>query len=188
MSPPDSDATLVPLLPSSLYICLVQIPIPDKFHWALYITSQNAATCHQWTEHAGARAQGKAEGYKIDRFPIDGVTDTNPDNTQNIAFIRLNAYSPSEEDMTRLFDGIFEGYATIFENRRKGVTCRTWLMRALERMRVAGCFPVLDATQVAAYEQAAIAIGKRAEAPLEVDGSNMRIVTAVDSAALLAGC
>lgn len=80
--------------------------------------------------------------------------------------------------MKQLFDGIFEGYPTIFENRQKGITCRTWLMRALERLRVAGHLPGLSAAEVATYEQSAIEIGKRAEVPVMVEG-NMRIVTEV---------
>lgn len=176
-----SDAIVIPLHPDSLYICLVQIPIPDKFHWALYITDpQGIATCHQWTEHVGARDAGKAEGYKIDVLPV--VTDMTESNAQNIAFVRIGAYRPpatsSPEYMTRLFDGIFEGYATIFENRRKGITCRTWLMRALERLRCAGHLSDLGAAEVAAFEQAAIAVGRRVEVPIEVDG-NLRIVTEV---------
>ncbi|VDB92010.1 unnamed protein product [Peniophora sp. CBMAI 1063] len=196
MSPPFSDATPIPLQPFSLYIALVQIPIPDKFHWALYITDAHGlATCHQWTEHVGALAQGKAEGYKIDVLPL--VTDMAENYVQNIAFIRLGAYvspsaPPSQSEsrpdnvdvdltgyMTRLFDGIFEGYATIFENRKKGVTCRTWLMRALERLRTAGHLPGLDKDAVAAYEHEAIEVGKRAEVPVEVEGGHLRIVTAV---------
>ncbi|KAI0329311.1 hypothetical protein GY45DRAFT_884381 [Cubamyces sp. BRFM 1775] len=121
------------LEPNALYICLTQLLVPG-FHWGLYLTDEHGvATRHEWAEVKGRREPGSpVEAYGVS--VIDPVTEIDQENRRNLAFVKVRGYTPNAAvDMRTLFGGLEPsgGSSSWMENRKKGLSCRTWLMRAL---------------------------------------------------------
>lgn len=156
----------ISLAPSSLYVCLTQLMGPG-FHWSLYITdASGVATRYHWREVPGRRGADDP----IEEFAygvIKPVTEITRGNNFNLAFIKISAYVPHEgmqpEYFVALFKGVFTtSYSSVRENRQHQISCRTWLMAALQRMRVAGHL-TLDSAAVAGLEASIKEIGNAVE-------------------------
>lgn len=142
----DSNNPLVPLDANSLYICTSQLMANlGKFHWTLYVTdADGSATKYHWAQLPNAPIVGKAEGVVIEPLPA-GVFSYSEDGIVRFGFWKITGFSPPStkkvwEDLTI---GIFDpphahGYKTVLENRMKGVSCRIWLVRMIDRMKAQG--------------------------------------------------
>ncbi|EPQ58426.1 hypothetical protein GLOTRDRAFT_110197 [Gloeophyllum trabeum ATCC 11539] len=156
----------IPVEPNSLYICLNQILSPG-FHWSLYVTdAKGAAVRYEWAE-----VQGRAStSDPLEAFfytPTHPVMEITRDLSCNLAFIKISAYTapanPTIQYYVSMFHDIFPtSFSNVKRNRDHGISCRTWLMAALERMRTAGVIN-LSASEVAGLEARVIAIGQKAE-------------------------
>ncbi|EPT00277.1 hypothetical protein FOMPIDRAFT_6280, partial [Fomitopsis schrenkii] len=122
------------LEPNSLYICLTQLLVPG-FHWGLYFTDgRGVATRHEWAEVRGRRDLTQpVEAYQV--ALIHPVTVNDAQNRLNLALAKVSGYSPPppQYDVQARFAGIElgGGYSDVRRNRKSGLSCRTWLMRAL---------------------------------------------------------
>ncbi|TFY82197.1 hypothetical protein EWM64_g1808 [Hericium alpestre] len=127
------------LEPQVLYICLTQLLVPG-FHWGLYFTDERrVATRHEWAEVKGARDRtSPVEAYGV--TIIDPVTESDQENRFNLAFIKVRGYTQNALDVRAMFAGLEAsgGSNSWRENRKNGLSCRTWLMRALALLQREG--------------------------------------------------
>ena len=128
------------LEPNALYICLTQLLVPG-FHWGLYITDEHGvATRHEWAEVKGRREPGSpVEAYGVSI--INPVTEIDQENRRNLAFVKVRGFTPNAAiDLCALFGGLEPsgGSSNWMENRKRGLSCRTWLMRALALLQKEG--------------------------------------------------
>ncbi|KAL1723084.1 hypothetical protein EV715DRAFT_191357 [Schizophyllum commune] len=127
------------LEPQALYICLTQLLVPG-FHWGLYFTDERGvATRHEWAEVKGARdPMSPVEAYGV--AVIDPVCESDQENRFNLAFIKVRGYTPIELDVRELFAGLEPsgGSNSWRTNRKRGLSCRTWLIRALALLQREG--------------------------------------------------
>ncbi|KAJ7470353.1 hypothetical protein FB451DRAFT_1253464 [Mycena latifolia] len=125
------------LEPLSLYVTTTQLA-EAKFHWALIATDMNcSAIRHHWHEKPDTRGvTGLAEGY--------GSQKVHPKSLLTgrvvLGYFKISGY-------TALSPAIFAGvcqstfgtsYATVPENRRNGITCRTWVLEVLSTLCALG--------------------------------------------------
>ncbi|KAH9830807.1 uncharacterized protein C8Q71DRAFT_716279 [Rhodofomes roseus] len=152
------------LEPDSLYICLTQLLVPG-FHWGLYFTdNRGVATCHEWAEVQGRRDLTQpVEAYQV--ALIHPVTVNDAQNRLNLAFVKVLGYSPpsSQYDLQARFAAIEPsgGYSDVRRNRKSGLSCRTWLMRALGLLQEDGV--IRRDTPVSNIEGAVKEIGTEVE-------------------------
>ncbi|TFY57175.1 hypothetical protein EVJ58_g7186 [Rhodofomes roseus] len=166
----DNNPTVV-LEANALYICLTQL-MSDGFHWALFITdAQGKATRHHWSQDQRRREQ--SDPYEVyTHARIDPVTEITKGLNMNLAFIKVSAFvaPPAPYDYVSLFSTVFpETYTTLRGNRTHGTTCRTWAMRALQKLREQGLITLNDQA-VVALEQRFKDIGTAAEAEIAAGG------------------
>ncbi|KAA1473210.1 hypothetical protein DENSPDRAFT_839658 [Dentipellis sp. KUC8613] len=127
------------LEPHALYICLTQLLVPG-FHWGLYITDEHGVpTRHEWAEVKGVRdrtAPVEAYGTTI----INPVRESDQENRFNLAFIKVRGYMPRGFDVCALFASLepVGGSTSWHTNRKNGLSCRTWLIRALALLQREG--------------------------------------------------
>ncbi len=162
----DFGATIV-LEPNSLYVCLTQLLVPG-FHWSIYITdSKRTATRYHWRQVTSHRAPTDP----VEEFTynvIDPITEVTRGNNLNLAFIKITAYTAPRGGSSDYFASVFKdvfpvSYSNVRQNRNNQLTCRTWAMSALERLRAAGIIG-LDAATVAGLEERMKAVGSAVEA------------------------
>ncbi|KAL1762833.1 hypothetical protein FB107DRAFT_285264 [Schizophyllum commune] len=127
------------LKPQALYICLTQLLVPG-FHWGLYFTDEHGvATRHEWAEVRGARdPTSPVEAYGV--TVIDPVCESDQENRFNLAFIKVRGYTPNGLNVHELFAGLEPsgGSNSWRTNRKRGLSCRTWLIRALALLQREG--------------------------------------------------
>ena len=164
-----SDDTLtkpIMLAPYSLYVNLTQLLTPG-FHWSIFLTDGTGrAMCYQWRTAQGRREDtDPAEEFAYG--VIEPVTMLSEDNSLFLAFIRISSFTPPSgdtvENYLQLFHDIFPtSYANYIDNRKHGMSCRTWVLEALQRLRRAGHLS-LTAEQVTGLEERIKAIGTAVE-------------------------
>ncbi|KAJ2919406.1 hypothetical protein MD484_g1047, partial [Candolleomyces efflorescens] len=112
-----------------------------KFHWSLYFTDDAgvATRCHWAVLPPGS---GKVEGVIIvPNYPVTMYIDS---FLVTFAFFKISGFTPPDFEITKqLAINAFDpphtaGYATVVENRKKGLTCRTWAMKVYKRLLEAG--------------------------------------------------
>ncbi|KAI4523400.1 hypothetical protein K525DRAFT_196472 [Schizophyllum commune Loenen D] len=127
------------LEPQALYICLTQLLVPG-FHWGLYFTDEHGvATRHEWAEVKGARdPTSPVEAYGV--AVIDPVCESDQENRFNLAFVEVRGYTPNGLNVRELFAGLEPsgGSNSWRTNRKNGLSCRTWLIRALALLQREG--------------------------------------------------
>ncbi|KAL4254624.1 hypothetical protein ABKN59_005161 [Abortiporus biennis] len=177
-----SQNPIVPLEPNSLYICLNQILVPGRYHWALYITggispSGTVAERHEWCEVRNRSSKDDPVEaymhYKVN--PVGEITER--DFQFTLAVIKITAYVPpgpsasntgdseSHFDFVDLFSNppIFEeSYSNWMINRKKGINCRVWVLKALERLRLNGLIVSLEREDIEAIEGKVTDVGHKA--------------------------
>ncbi|KAI9061422.1 hypothetical protein FKP32DRAFT_1594500 [Trametes sanguinea] len=151
------------LEPNALYICLTQLLVPG-FHWGLYFTDEHGvATRHEWAEVKGRRERGSpVEAYGVS--VVDPVTEIDQENRRNLAFVKVRGYTPNGAvDVRTLFDGLEPsgGSSSWMENRKNGLSCRTWLLRALAVLQREGL--ILREDAVVGVEETVKQIGNDVE-------------------------
>jgi hypothetical protein len=171
------------LEPNALYVVLTQLMSPGC-HWAIFYTDANSvAVRHHWSAVQTTRdpAVDPVEAYTY-RL-IHPVTVFSVTGNAMLAFIKIAAFNAPPEgiDMVAFVNNIFPGgtYPDVRANRRHGTRCRTWLIKALHKLREAG-FINADAAEVAGYEATITSIGEDSEKGLaEFPATWTCIVTAV---------
>ncbi len=131
----------VQLEPSSLYVVTTQTMGPvGKFHWAFYLTdSKGGATRLHWTTSGYGAATAEHVGY----YYISQPSTYTEEAGVAFAFVKISGLEPTMgvDDLLQMFQGIFDpadGFPSIRENRARGITCRTWLLRVVEKLVKAG--------------------------------------------------
>ena len=150
------------LKPQALYICLTQLLVPG-FHWGLYLTDERGvATRHEWAEVKGARdPTSPVEAYGV--TVIDPVCESDQENRLNLAFIKVRGYTPNGLNVRELFAGLepSDGSNSWRTNRKRGLSCRTWLIRALTLLQEDGV--IQRDTPVSDVENKIKSIGEEVE-------------------------
>ncbi|OSD05007.1 hypothetical protein PYCCODRAFT_1406332 [Trametes coccinea BRFM310] len=167
------------LQPNSVYICLTQLLVPG-FHWGLYLTDERGvATRHEWAEVKGRRERGSpVEAYGVSI--IDPVTEIDQENRRNLAFVKVRGYAPnSTVDVHALFRSLEPagGSSSWMENRKRGLSCRTWLLRALSLLQKEGLISREDS--VSGIEDVVKQIGLDVECRLGEDEDVPTVFTEV---------
>jgi hypothetical protein len=129
---------VVQLTPNSVYIATSTI-LSDGFHWALYVTDENnRATRHEWQQ------EGLIEEYKSELVhPVRTYTEN---YNMVLAYLRVRGCTPPPDSdggttaMERICRSIFPDGSkpSVMENRAAGMSCRTWLLKVLKELEVAG--------------------------------------------------
>lgn len=158
---------------NSLYVCLTQLLVPG-FHWGLYFTDERGvATRHEWAEVRGRRDLTQpVEAYQV--ALVHPVTVNDAQNRLNLAFVKVIGYSapPPSYDVQARFTAIEPGggYSDVRRNRKSGLSCRTWLMRALALLQEDGI--IQRDTPVSDIEDMVKSIGEEVERRL-ADGEDL---------------
>jgi len=121
------------LEPASLYVTTTQLA-EAKFHWALIETdSACSAIRHHWHEKPDKR--GLAEGYGFQRVQPKSLT-----GRVILGYFKIRGYTPpSSGTFAEICETTFDtSYATVPENRRNGITCRTWVLSVLSTLCARG--------------------------------------------------
>jgi len=133
---PDAAMGSILLEPASLYVTTTQLA-EAKFHWALIATDANcSAIRHHWHEKPDMRASGLAEGYGSQRIP-------EPKSLAGrvvLGYFKIGGYTaPSPGTLAEICQSTFRtSYSTVPENRRNGITCRTWVLQVLYTLCLRG--------------------------------------------------
>ncbi|KAI0061478.1 hypothetical protein BV25DRAFT_762446 [Artomyces pyxidatus] len=139
-----SGNTVVSLEVESLYIATSQIVAdPGKFHWSFYLTdSAGIATQHQWTELRSDANKRYCEGYLSSI--VDPVTTYSSNFQGTFAFFKVRGFRFSgQQAFARVASQAFSedrwlGFASVKKNRDAGLSCRTWVMSILGRLKTEG--------------------------------------------------
>jgi hypothetical protein len=146
--------------------------IPGKFHWSLFITDdKGVATRLQWKENISPGIPVvQAEIYSVDK--VDPVTEITEGNHMSIVFFKFCAFNPlTNFDYNAALSRIFPaGYSTINANREHNLTCRTWLLAALQILRQYRLIR-LSESQIAGLEAKIISTGLEEEVRFSNQGS-----------------
>ncbi|KAJ7043272.1 hypothetical protein C8F04DRAFT_1074305 [Mycena alexandri] len=125
----------ISLEPASLYVTTTQLS-EAKFHWALIETDSTAsgAIRHHWHERPNRRT-GLAEGYGCQRIQPKSLT-----GRVVLGYFKIRGYTaPSPATFTDICASTFpSSYATVPENRKNGITCRTWVFQVLSTLCACG--------------------------------------------------
>ncbi|KAJ7197230.1 hypothetical protein GGX14DRAFT_471931 [Mycena pura] len=119
---------------NSLYVTTTQLA-EAKFHWALIVTDANcSATRHHW--HEKTDKPGFAEGYGVQKVQPKSLT-----GRIVLGYFKIRGYSPpAARVFTEICDTTYEtSYLTVPDNRRNGITCRTWVLQVLSTLCARGC-------------------------------------------------
>ena len=134
------------LEPNCLYIATQTMPTAgfQTFHWTIItVDSDGRTTWHQWASPNGLAGTipivpGVAEQY-IRLSSISSSAFTR--NPSVLAYFRVKGYyAPSSGDARSRYEAAFQevfssSYATVRENRARGITCRTWALRVLNALQ-----------------------------------------------------
>lgn len=123
----------------SLYICTVPL-LNGKFHWSLiHITDTGMASRHHWAA-AGTDPTGR-ETYvyqALSRGPLTAST------TQILGYFKVSAYQTRAaikhdlDGLRAVCNTVFpQSYPTAEENRKHGMSCRTWVTSVLLELGLA---------------------------------------------------
>ncbi|KAF9479810.1 hypothetical protein BDN70DRAFT_878340 [Pholiota conissans] len=159
---------VIHLEPNTLHICMTMLLAqPGLFHWSLYMVDTNGiATRYHWTTDV-ARASRDLPYEHFQYYTVNPVMEINDTLNQNLAFIRLDAYQLKPDTTPESFalhiQGIFEtSYNNVRQNREAKISCRTWLLAALQKLRQVG-YLALTSEEVCSLERKAINIAKEVE-------------------------
>lgn len=135
MNAQEAGNPVVPLLPNSLYITTQTLILVGKWHWTLIATDTDGNVArHQWATVTGWKHQsiGAAEQHLCDHQQPRVYTN----NVMTLCFLKVDGYQPQTLDrITQLCTDVFpSSYSDVRSNRRAGFTCRTFVLRILERM------------------------------------------------------
>ncbi|KAJ7090215.1 hypothetical protein B0H15DRAFT_252581 [Mycena belliarum] len=125
------------LEPLSLYVTTTQLT-EAKFHWALIATDTScSAIRHHWHEKPHTRGViGFAEGYGSQKVHPKSLTT----GRVVLGYFKIGGYTaPSPAIFAGVCQSMFEtSYPTVHENRRYGITCRTWVLQVLSALCALG--------------------------------------------------
>lgn len=138
-----SNNPIITLEANSLYIATSQIfGATGKFHWVLYLTdASGVATKLHWVVLGANHSSGKYEGVVI---TVEPTTTYSTDFAITFAYLKVKGFvSPGLEAFKKIALEAFPedqrlGYATLYENRAAGLTCRTWILHILSSIQEAG--------------------------------------------------
>ncbi|VDB83337.1 unnamed protein product [Peniophora sp. CBMAI 1063] len=117
---------------------------PGLYHWSLYmVDAKGEVARYHWSQNdAPASKNRPAERFTVSvvKGPVRKVT---PTMHMIFGMVKIEAYTPrpntTHEVMKEHLRTIFErSYRTVDENRAAGITCRTWVFAALEKLRQVG--------------------------------------------------
>jgi hypothetical protein len=120
---------VVPLDSSHLYICTIPL-VTDTFHWSIvYVDNAGICSCHQWA--ALTTNPFGREDYVINTLP-NGALDKSKSSVV-LGYFKIKNFAPPDlENFQTTMAGIFpRSHPTALQNRAAGMTCRTWITRAL---------------------------------------------------------
>lgn len=126
-----------PITPLSLYITTELLMTPG-FHWAIHITDPEGYTItrHEWAEDLSRQV---AERYFSSTTTSPSLTTNTytPEGRLIFAWFKVTGFShPAanstwdwESELAQIFPS--GSYPTWYENRKHGMSCRTWVTKAL---------------------------------------------------------
>ncbi|KAJ6618287.1 hypothetical protein B0H10DRAFT_2030168 [Mycena sp. CBHHK59/15] len=126
--------------PASLYVTTTQLA-EAKFHWALIVTDANcSATRYHWFEKPDTSGN-LAEGYGFQSVQPKSLT-----GRVVLGYFKIRGYtSPSAGIFAEICQATFQtSYPTVYENRRNGITCRTWVFQVLSTLCTLGYITGFD--------------------------------------------
>lgn len=136
---------LVLLEPNSLYVSTNQLIAQiGKFHWVLYITDEKGiATKHHW---AVLPANSSTIEGPVSEIVHPVTTYSKTEGIAAFAFFRIEGFTPTpdmDDVLHKIFHNVFDppyplGYTTVPENRKNGISCRTWAMCVCKELMKAG--------------------------------------------------
>jgi hypothetical protein len=159
----------ITLAPNSLYICLTQLLVPG-FHWGLYhVDAAGHITRHEWAEVKGRRDPGSpVEAYAATSIPA--ATEYDAENRFNLAFVKILGFAAptAAYDFRARLETLEPDSASTswMQNRKRGLSCRTWLIRALALLERDGLLARSDAEPVFGIEERVKAVGAAVDARL----------------------
>ncbi|THU91872.1 hypothetical protein K435DRAFT_576608, partial [Dendrothele bispora CBS 962.96] len=129
----------VTLEANSLYVSLTQL-MSQGFHWSIYVTdAYGTATRYHWRQvRSRTTVTSPIEVFSYETLAC--ITETTRGLNLNLAFVKIEAFTAPrgatpDNYYVPLFRSIFAtSYPTVMQNRRQGITCRTWVFAALERL------------------------------------------------------
>lgn len=126
---------------SSLYIT-IELLISPGFHWAVHITDPYGSTMtrHEWAEDI---SRTSAERYFYNTNPVPSVAATyTPQGRLIFAWFKISGFVyRAGFDWVEEFSQVFPAagsYPSWSENRKHGMSCRTWVTQVLEVLRENG--------------------------------------------------
>lgn len=126
-----SQPAQIPVEVNSLYITTVPL-VTGPFHWALiHVDASGVITKHQWVA-VTRDIEGLEEYHAFTVEDCRAVTR----GTQILAYFKIdNVMPPSRNQMSRICQSVFPHfYTTVADNRAHGITCRTFVIRALRNL------------------------------------------------------
>lgn len=132
------------LEPSSLYISTqVILAETGKYHWAIYVTNLDGyAIKYHWATLERSDLNLPVEGLKVGS--VNPVTTYSRAYTLTLGFFKVDGYRPiGSDDMLEITKTAFPeqyqfGFSSIRENRRHGLSCRTWVLAVLGKLHGLG--------------------------------------------------
>jgi hypothetical protein len=122
---------------NSLYIATSQIMAPGKFHWAFYLTdAAGVATKHHWYQAPAGTGYAESYQYRV----IDPVATYSNTGVATFVYLKVRGFtSPGatifrEVASTAFPEEIRFGFGSVRDNRQANLSCRTWVMRVLDRL------------------------------------------------------
>ncbi|KAJ7702391.1 hypothetical protein B0H17DRAFT_144898 [Mycena rosella] len=152
-----ADAPTGPILlePSSLYVTTTQLA-EAKFHWALIATDANcSAVRHHWHEKPDTRglttATDSRTSARARSSVVEGLSGATPCEAYGfqkvhpkslltgrvvLGYFKISGYcAPPPATFAEICQTTFgASYSTVHENRRNGITCRTWVLQVLSTL------------------------------------------------------
>ncbi|KAF9242018.1 hypothetical protein BU15DRAFT_44349 [Melanogaster broomeanus] len=127
-------AHTISLVPESLYICTVPL-MSGKFHWSLiHINEAGVTTRHHWAAPiSNPRGRETYVEQSLSKGPLSASRTSGGKSWDISKFPTVNLTRLVSCELRAL--GCFTpSYATAEENRKHGISCRTWLTLVLQRL------------------------------------------------------
>ncbi|KAF7322676.1 hypothetical protein HMN09_00046400 [Mycena chlorophos] len=173
----------IALAPNSLFVTTTQLS-ETKFHWALVRTDDMPmcnATRHHWHEKPRASSDNSApiEGYGIQNIQPRSLT-----GRVVLGYFQIANYSaPAPGVFEEICESTFPtSFATVWENRQRGITCRTFVLNVLSELCSRGYITGWRRTDeipsfVASLEKTIVEQSRRADCSYLTRFYNERVLT-----------
>ena len=160
----------ITLEPGTLHICTYMIDQPGLYHWSLYIVDDKGAVAqYHWSKNPASTPDNDipAEQFTFEAVEKPIMKIDLKTMQMKFAMIKLDVYSPNPNTTHDVLAGHLRGifqksFKTIEENREVEITCRTWIVAALQKLREEGLIR-LSEEEVAGLEEKVKEISRHAE-------------------------